>query len=403
MTKPAPKPANRYFRSIDGLRLLASINIVLLHLEGIGGLNDLNGAPAWLFRIIKGPAFHASLFFMLGGFIFTIKFAKHATEFKTVPFLRKRFSELFPLHAITTLIMVALFAIKHASPGSLDVVKLIYSGFIHLSLLYSFFPFSSYTLNTPSWALSAFFLCYLLFGIVLKYVVQLRNRKILLFLAFLSCTIPLSWGLLYGALGTPQHLYHFFHIFAPIRFFEFLTGMLMAHFFLLSSTDKKTFYSSILNDALTIVSLLMIYFLLHFRSKQHPLSTYLAYHAYVLPFYILLLYIVASEQGIIARILGLSFIRNIGKSSFYPYLLHIPLISLITYICERCFGYYKFLHRPLNIFLFIFLLYAGSALYVGKFRKKRKPLVLPQQTVKEETPATNKNSLPVDQQKVPTV
>jgi peptidoglycan/LPS O-acetylase OafA/YrhL len=98
----------------------------------------------------------------------------------------------------------------------------------------------------------------------------------------------------------------------------------------------------------------------------------------VLPFYFILLYVVANEQGLISAILGLSFIRNIGKSSFYPYLLHIPLISLITYICESYFGYKRFLHSPLNVTLFMLILYVLSAVYVGKFRKKRKPLVLPQ-------------------------
>ncbi len=371
------KTTPKYFRSIDGLRLLASINIVLLHLEGIGGLNDLNGAPAWLFRLIKGPAFHASIFFLLGGFIFTIKFASHSQNFKAIPFLRKRFSELFPLHAITTLMMVIIFAIRCNAKGNLDLTKLIYSALLHLSLLYSFFPFSSYTLNTPSWALSAFFLCYLLFGPILKLVASIKSKRVLLLFSFLSCLPPLLWGLFFGALGTPSDLYHFFHVFAPIRFFEFLTGMLLARFYQLSNRPRSI-YTALLCDLLTIVSLVSIYYLLGLRTTDSSLNSYLAYHVYVLPFYFILLYVVANEQGLISAILGLSFIRNIGKSSFYPYLLHIPLISLITYICETFFGYKRFLHSPINITLFMLLLYVLSAIYVSKFRKKRKPLVLPQ-------------------------
>lgn len=370
------KTTPKYFRSIDGLRLLASINIVLLHLEGIGGLNDLNGAPAWLFRLIKGPAFHASIFFLLGGFIFTIKFAAHSENFKPLPFLRKRFSELFPLHAVTTLMMVIIFAIRCSANGNLNPIKLIYSALLHLSLLYSFFPFFSYTLNTPSWALSAFFLCYLLFGPVLKIVASIKRKRVLLLFSFLCCLPPLLWGLLYGALGTPKELYHFFHIFAPVRFFEFLTGMLLARFYQLSRIPGSA-YTAIFFDLLSIFSLGSIYYLLGFQ-KSSSLNSYLAYHVYVLPFYFILLYVVANERGLISAILGLSFIRNIGKSSFYPYLLHIPLISLITYICESYFGYKRFLHSPLNVTLFMLILYVLSAVYVGKFRKKRKPLVLPQ-------------------------
>lgn len=384
IAKNSIKTTPKYFRSIDGLRLLASINIVLLHLEVMGGLNDLHGSPAWLFRLIKGPAFHASIFFLLGGFIFTIKFASHSQNFKPLPFLRKRFSELFPLHAITTLMMVIIFAIRSSANGNLDPIKLIYSALLHLSLLYSFFPFFSYTLNTPSWALSAFFLCYLLFTPALKFVASIKSKRLLLLLSFLSFLPSLLWGLFYGALGTPKELYHFFHIFAPIRFFEFLTGMLLARFYQLSERPRSI-YTALFSDLLSIISLGAIYLLLSLHNASSPLNSFLAYHVYVLPFYFILLYVVANEQGLISAILGLSFIRNIGKSSFYPYLLHIPLISLITYFCETFLGYKRFLHSPLNITLFMLLLYVSSAVYVSKFRKKRKPLALPQlQETKEK-------------------
>ncbi|HEX3019181.1 MAG TPA: acyltransferase [Chitinispirillaceae bacterium] len=378
------KTSPKYFRSIDGLRLLASINIVLLHLEGIGGLNNLNGTPGWLFKLIKGPAFHASIFFLLGGFIFTIKFTSQAQNFKTLPFLRKRFSELFPLHIITTVTMIIMFVIRYGANEDFNLIKLIYSSLIHLSLLYSFFPFFSYTLNTPSWALSAFFLCYLLFGPALRLVVSINKKRLSLTLAFFSCMPVLLWGLLYGVLGTPEKLYHFFHMFAPIRFFEFLTGMLLARFYQLSNRPKS-FTSALFSDLISILSLWSIYKLLSFHTVDPSLNSYLAYHFYVLPFYFVLLYIMAAEQGIISRILGLSFIRNIGKCSFYPYLLHIPLITLITFAFEKGFGYYSFLHSPTNVIIFMLLLYGLSAVYVNKFRKKRTPLALPQkQQIKEK-------------------
>jgi len=67
----------------------------------------------------------------------------------------------------------------------------------------------------------------------------------------------------------------------------------------------------------------------------------------------------------------LPFIRKTGRSSFYPYLIHIPLINLITYICENIFGYNKFLHIPHNIFIFIAMLYGASYIYVNKIRKRK--------------------------------
>jgi peptidoglycan/LPS O-acetylase OafA/YrhL len=362
----------RYFLAVDGLRLLASVNVVLFHLQGIGGLYDLHEKPRWLFHIVKGPAFHASVFFMLGGFIFTIKFARQSATFDNKAFLVKRFKELYPLHFLTTLVMIVLKVIHHLPDGNLDIPKLFFSAFMHLSMLWSFIPFGTYALNRPSWALSAFFLCYLLFGTVLKLVLKI-NRKRTCMLSALLCTVPLLlWGLLYGKLGTPDHLYAFFHIFAPVRFFEFAAGMVLARFFQLSVRDEHAPFSAHLrNDLIIIAAGVLIYMNLYLQHGDNGLLVYLSYHLFMIPLYFILLYALATERGVIARVLSLPLVRKTGRSSFYPYLIHIPLISVIAYFCEHVLSYYKFLHRPVNIIVFTLLLYSGGYLYVNHIRKRK--------------------------------
>ncbi|MBN1577173.1 MAG: acyltransferase [Chitinispirillaceae bacterium] len=369
---PAATAPKRYFLAVDGLRILASINIVLFHLQGLGGLYDLNGQPSWLFRIIKGPAFHASIFFMLGGFIFTIKFADVASTFDNRAFLIKRFKELYPLHVITTGAMVFLKVVHHLPAGDLDVPKLLFSIFMHLSLLWSICPFGSFALNRPSWALSAFFLCYLLFGPALKLVIKI-NRKRTCMLAALCCLVPLLlWGLLFGALGTPEPLYPFFHIFGPVRFFEFLLGMVLTRFFQLSKPLQNcSFSAGLLTDLMTATAIMLIYHNLFLHTSNNRIIVYLSYHFFMIPLYFILLYCLATERGSIAHLLSFPIVRKTGRSSFYPYLIHIPLISTIAYICEHGFGYYKLLHHPLNIFLFMLLLYAGAYVYVNHLRKRK--------------------------------
>lgn len=371
MTQPATHK-KRYFLAVDGLRLMASINIVLFHLQGIGGLYDLHEKPQWFFRILKGPAFHASIFFMLGGFIFTIKFARQAATFNNRAFLIKRFKELYPLHFITTLAMVALKVVHNLPTGTLDIPKLLLSTFMHLSMLWSFIPFGTYALNRPSWALSAFFLCYLLFGPMLRLVLKI-NRKRTCMLSALLCMVPLLlWGLLYGELGTPDHLYAFFHIFAPIRFFEFVAGMVLARFFQLSVRDEHApIGAHLLNDLIIIGVFALIYLNLFLQRSDNALLVYMSYHLFMSPLYFFLLYALATERGIIARTLSLPFVRKTGRSSFYPYLIHIPLISVITYFCEHYLAYYKFLHRPYNILIFTVLLYSGAYVYVNHVRKRK--------------------------------
>ncbi|MFP4240404.1 MAG: acyltransferase family protein [Chitinispirillaceae bacterium] len=361
-----------YFKAIDGLRLLASINIVLFHLEGIGGMYDMGGTPAWFFRLVKGPAFHASIFFILGGFIFSLKFAPKISRFKTSSFIKKRLSELYPLHFLTTIMMVVLLLERRFGTESIDIPKLFFSLLMHLSFLWSFFPFGSYNLNTPSWALSAFFLCYLLFGPVLRWSMALKSRKsVSLFM--ILCFIPLAgWGLLFGALGNPMELYHFFHIFAPVRFFEFVLGILLARFFVLGREKAQFRFKGIRSDIVFVLLIFMIYWTLGLQTREHPTLSWFSYHVFLVPLFLTALYTLALQRGIIARFLSLRFIRQTGRTSFYPYLIHIPLISLTTMICERYFGYEKFLHSPLNIAIFMIILYGGSYFYVYNFRNKRR-------------------------------
>jgi len=370
----------KYFTAIDGLRLLASVNVVLFHLQYIGGLHDMGGSPAWLFRLIKGPAFHASLFFILGGFIFTTKFAPGMTDgtFKPWAFIKKRFFELYPLHLITTLTMVTLYIIRRWGTDTMDIPKLVYSTLTHLTFLWSFCPIGTINLNTPSWALSAFFLCYILFGPTLKWALGIKSQRgVLVWIALF--TVPLVlWGWLYSAAGLPDHdnYYQFFHGFAPVRFFEFGLGMLLARFLMMRGENKRHAAPGILAglryDAAFVLIVALITLNLSSIIRTTPEMKWFSYHVFMIPFYLLMIYTVSLEKGLIARILSTKIIQKLGRTSFYPYLLHIPLMSVITTYCEQVMGYKKFLHSPLNILIFMILLYGASYIYVYAVRNKRR-------------------------------
>jgi len=98
-----------YYQSIDGLRLFAAVNVALFHyVTTMGGLDTMGGSPGWLFNIIKGPMFHASLFFILGGFIFGTKITPHVDSFSVKNFIGVRLRQLYPLHFLTTVAMAII-------------------------------------------------------------------------------------------------------------------------------------------------------------------------------------------------------------------------------------------------------------------------------------------------------
>ncbi|MBD3392072.1 MAG: acyltransferase family protein [Chitinivibrionales bacterium] len=364
----------QYFTSIDGLRLLASINIVLFHLVQIGGLYDLRGSPAWLFRILKGPAFHASLFFILAGFIYTVKYAPLADTFSTRALVKGRIRDLFPLHALTALAMLPFVIIPCIGAACLNIPKILFTSAIHLSMTWSIFPFFTYNLNTPSWALSAFFLCYFLFGPMLRRVVLITNRRAIVALMG-ACLVPgILWSFLYAGLGREQ-LYTVFHIFAPVRSFEFILGMLLARLFHLNNVKPRAVKVRdipFLNDGIILSAFALVYLTLIWRAGAGMLGRWMFYHVVLLPLYALLLYRLARGDGWIARAFAWKPVNQLGKAGFYPYLVHIPLISWTCWTAEHAFGYKKLLHSPVNVLLLMVVLYGGSWLYWRGARKRKR-------------------------------
>lgn len=353
-----------YFTSIDGLRLVASINIVLFHLEHMGALEHLHGSPGWLFALIKGPAFHASLFFILGGFLYTAKFCATASSFDARRFVWKRFKSLYPLHVVTTLAMVPITITAAMAEGAVPVGTIITSVGVHLGMLWSLVPLGTFSLNTPSWALSAFFLCYALFGPALKLVSRLHSRRLVVLLMTGAVGVIAAWWLLFTALSAP-HLWTFFHIFAPIRLCEFLLGMLLARLYHLNNTKPRRFRVQdipFVNDCTIIATCLLIaLFVRHWGQPDSPLRP-LSYHVFMLPLYATILYRMARGNGLIATAFAFRPVRILGMCSFYPYLIHIPVAAWGAKTWEYILGWGPLLHSPVNVIVFLVLLYSLSAL-----------------------------------------
>ena len=86
-----------YFPALDGLRLLASINIVMLHLGSSSALNYMADYK-WIIPIINAPAFAAGIFYVLAGFLFASKFSDPERRIPVVPFMFSRIAKLYRLH-----------------------------------------------------------------------------------------------------------------------------------------------------------------------------------------------------------------------------------------------------------------------------------------------------------------
>lgn len=153
--------ATRHFRTLDALRGIAALAVVLYHLP-VGGL-----APRGYLAV--------DLFFLMSGFVVAHAYeARLAAGWSTNQFMLARLRRLWPLYAFGTLFgaLCYLFA-ERAGPAHGVLVPALPMFFV-LALNMFFLPFNgtanwpSFPLNSPSWSLSVEIIGNALYGLVAR-------------------------------------------------------------------------------------------------------------------------------------------------------------------------------------------------------------------------------------------
>lgn len=354
----------KYFPALDGLRLFASLNIVLLHLDS-SWLLSYTRQWDYFYPAIQSPLFSSSIFFLLGGFIYAVKFSDPSRIPPWSHFLAERLKRLYPLHLVCTLCMAGYVA--YSTPLFHQLNFAWRSIAMHLSLLWPYWPQNSHSLNQPSWAISAFFLSYLFTPFLARYFNQCHTRK--LWILFVASLLPgLLWGLFYAHSPFSDSRYLRFHIFPPIRMFEFFTGMLLAHLHLRGAirVPRRAFTQ----DSSIFAALALLYGNIYLHKTPWESLNWISHHSFNTLLYAALLILLAQPHGRVVQALSWSPIRAIGKASFYPYLWHMPLIGLSYFVCQKlgCQSW-TFNHWSGTLVLLI-ILYGGSTLF-SQWTQKR--------------------------------
>lgn len=385
--RPAAKAA--YFPAIDGLRLLASINIVMLHLGSSNALVYMNDFK-WLTPIINAPAFAAGIFYVLAGFLFASKFSDPDRRIPVIPFMFSRIAKLYRLHFFMTLLMFVVLVFKFsgythlpsvgggaffaelsdcASKGLAAMTHPWRSLVMHLTLTWSLAPDFGMKLNEPSWSLTSFFVCYAITPWFSRWLFK-QNKKTL-WMLFGGVFIPgMVWAAIFGAtenlwFNDFECKYRFFHMFAPVRIFEYLFGMVIYRLYKEGSFDflKKDFASGIMQ----LLMLLALYGSLFLMGpNNNPGVNYFLHHSLPIFIYGMLVLSLLSGKGFLARFFCIGIVRKIGRASFYPYLIHLPIITMAWGFCN--------LNTPANTVKMLIFIYTVSTLYMEFkiWRKKRK-------------------------------
>jgi peptidoglycan/LPS O-acetylase OafA/YrhL len=200
--------------TLTGLRFFGALAVVLCHVGAtFTNANSLT--------VLTGYGYlGVTFFFMLSGFVLT--WSSDGTP-SPRRFLWARFSRVWPLQFLLTLVAFTVLAAQEQLPGPLGHVA-------EVLLLQAWSPRQGVYFggNGVSWSLSCEMFFYLLFPLVVGPLGRLRRRGLVV-TAGVTVTVMAVAPLVATALGTSASLsYWLFYIFPPYRFGEFLLGMVLA-------------------------------------------------------------------------------------------------------------------------------------------------------------------------------
>lgn len=157
-TTVTPGPAIPLMRSLEGLRLIASLGIVAIHFAPHVG----SKAPVGLNLFVD-------LFFVISGIVIgNLYIGQIGNLAEYGVFIRRRLARIYPLHLATLVfyILVGIAVARLKLPVE-DPSRFAWDHVLpNLSLTHAWFPGGQLSFNFVSWSISAEFLAYLVFPLI---------------------------------------------------------------------------------------------------------------------------------------------------------------------------------------------------------------------------------------------
>lgn len=364
----------KYFFSLDIARGFAALTVVLWHWQIFYSYSIaipdntfvVRDQPLYsiFFLFYNDGVLAVDFFFLLSGFIFFYLYAdkigRRLINGKT--FFTLRFSRLYPLHFATLLLVVFLqFVLINTTGYYLAYINNdLYHFILNTFFIQSWGLETAESFNSPSWSVSVEVLLYILFFILCWYNL---NRKYVLYLAILAGIVI---GLYYPPIG--RGIFSFYLGGILYYWYTSLVGKpnLVLYFKLFSAAAILFVVLMVLESKYSIIESCTVNLLhtLHiFNKDARAVAGVVKFdnqlvRCIIFPVFLMALALYETIKGPVAK--RLVFVGHISYSS---YLLHFPLMLIITNIVIRT-GYYQAstFNSPLALFGFFALLIPISLL-----------------------------------------
>jgi peptidoglycan/LPS O-acetylase OafA/YrhL len=322
-------------RALTGLRIVAALWVVLFHFRPLLW-QAAPGFASALAPILDCGAQGVDLFFILSGFVLTWnymdKMGRTWSTRATLRFLWLRLARVWPVYLVT-LHLAALWIIFTLNVGhvpSENVGTLNATSYVRQLLLVQlwfqpFFDGSSW--DGPAWSISAEWLAYLMFGVLIMVVFRMARAtraRSLLWLAFAASLPPVLLLLASGQLYTPWS-------WLPRIVMQFIAGALAcAAVRRLRPGDRTRAGAGYLSVVLIGVMVGALYLL-----SAHPLPTVLDGSGLVDVLFVPLVISMAIGTGTLPAVLSTRLAVYLGQISFSLYMVHELVHTAWTWTAQQ--------------------------------------------------------------------
>lgn len=320
-----PTSNNQTIRSLDGIRGLAALAIVLFHNRFFHDAAPAVASPLYLC---------VDVFFCLSGFVIHLTYPELRSWASVQSFVVKRFSRLYPLFIVTTVghyFMVNLpaalgYVDKYWLQIPTNTIRVVYPSFGEavalLTLSHSLGMFESLVGNYPSWSISTEWYTYLLYALLLIWG-RPAWRASVLWISIVVC----GAGSIVGSLSTEDcalqgrcnNVSYDFGIYRCI--FAFSLGCIAQRFSL------RPWMRYIRGNAAVQICSLAAAGVVGLGSRFMP---ELAFSAPLLA--TILLVSVSSDSGPLSNLLSARICLWLGGISYSMYLVHPLVLKLVGYL-----------------------------------------------------------------------
>lgn len=310
----APRP---HFQALDGLRGIAALLVVLLHVEWS---NHITGM-----RFVKNGYLAVDLFFILSGLVIAANYSTRIIDVRTaLRFIGLRFFRVYPLHFAMLAAFVGLECIKVLAQSTLGITPEHHpftggqspqSFVTHIFLVQGLGLLPTPGWNGPSWSISCEFVVYILFAVT-TLLGLFRNRTCLILGA-------IATALGYAALALTRGTLNVVYDLGLVRCIAgFFWGVLIYRFSLVvPSRSIKRMQLYEIGVTVAVIS------------AMATISGELV--LIVIPLLILLVTLLRSDSGPVARLLISRPAQYLGRISYSVYMVHYFVIGCVLMALKR--------------------------------------------------------------------